>query len=1271
MAKRWSESARLRAYQGGLHLIALGLTVYWLYRLPPQWSDALPSLVSMVFIALVTLFPTRLRAVQVFPFQLITLGLALIRGPTVAVLTAMCGLLFGVYVLPDVTRRLGGSESRRQQVMFNVSWHVIPLLIAGLPFSWQSEAPLALTGWRAQGAFIGLAVVMYLLLQFVFVALQREHVFQAMTWPDVYRSVMVHLLPLPFVWGMVSTYDQLGLGALALIGGLTAVLHVLGWGMGTARVETDLRQQEIRLIESVGRTLRDTLDLETLLTTIQRQVTQRMGVENFYVALLDAEDQHIWYPLAVKNGKRQEWPRRPLEDRLTDRVIVHGQPILLSGDVGEQLKRIGLPAGEDPPSAWLGVPLITQGRTIGCLAAFSMTPGVTFDRYSLQVLEALSGQVSVAIQNALLYQQAQQRAAQLEALTEASATLTATLNPAEVLVRVCEAATLLADARRVALFQIDADQQMAYLAQSLNLSPRLQRELTSVMLDGSVFGRNLSERQPVLVPDVERTAWHPSLREVLKQEGIHAAAFFPLGGSRGRFGTLAVWFERSRLFGQDFVHLMQSFAAQAALAIANARLYAHTDTALSRRVEQLSILEAIGRELAAAIRSEQVFEMALRYAAEFTRSEWGVLSLWDEEERVLKIHTVLNYPGGLEAGQEAFPLAVEALRRQQVIQSERVRKDRRFVDYTEGRAQSHISIPLMHEGQVLGVISLESSRIAAYDENEILFLQQLANQAAVALINARLYRQSQAHLQELALLYQTGVRLSSTVDIQTVLEILTQSISELEPHAQAAAYLWRQGAYRRWAVRADTHPLFAYPEKIHLADLGSLASALTQTGPLYLAKEEPLRAKLQVPEDVVVTLFPLQVARERLGMVVVVLVNGQRLKPSSEQMIRAITTQGSLALQNAVLFGNVRQMRDRLMAVLNSVGDGVMMIQSDGGIALANAPVSDLVGLPLRQLLGRRLQELPPEALAPLGFTPSAAARLVAKLNSSYAPTMPPETYRFNRGGQELVMQRITAPVMDEKGTVIGWVIVFHDVTEQYHLNQARDMIADTLVHDLRSPLSAIISALDLIQVEVEQTGAELAQQSVRIAQRSAQRLVHLVQSLLEISRMEAGMIELSLQMYPDLAKLVCDVAEDYLPQATEHGLRLCWDVPETLPPIRMDEGKITRVLINLIDNALKFTPEGGMVQITAAMEDETHVRITVRDTGPGIPPEFLQSIFERFVQVPGRRGRRRGIGLGLTFSRLVVEAHGGRIRVRNHPEGGAEFSLVLPLSGPETGENS
>lgn len=223
-------------------------------------------------------------------------------------------------------------------------------------------------------------------------------------------------------------------------------------------------------------------------------------------------------------------------------------------------------------------------------------------------------------------------------------------------------------------------------------------------------------------------------------------------------------------------------------------------------------------------------------------------------------------------------------------------------------------------------------------------------------------------------------------------------------------------------------------------------------------------------------------------------------------------------------------------------------------------------------------------------------------------------------------------------------------------LLQLREEMADMLVHDLRNPLGVISGGLGLLEGMV---GQGEAASIIEVMGRAAGRMRRLVDTLLDIARMEGG--RMALQEAPlDVRALVEETVAEEQPYARLRDIELTSRVPAGLPLVSGDRDVLQRVLINLLDNALNYTPEGGRVWVEARPLGGG-VELAVVDTGPGIPPEERERIFEKFTQVKGRHGARRGSGLGLTFCRLAVEAHGGQVWVEDGPEGvGSRFVVEL-----------
>ncbi len=238
--------------------------------------------------------------------------------------------------------------------------------------------------------------------------------------------------------------------------------------------------------------------------------------------------------------------------------------------------------------------------------------------------------------------------------------------------------------------------------------------------------------------------------------------------------------------------------------------------------------------------------------------------------------------------------------------------------------------------------------------------------------------------------------------------------------------------------------------------------------------------------------------------------------------------------------------------------------------------------------------------------------------------------------------------------------------TEKEHLlelQRVRQETSDLIVHDLRNPLGIIYGVLDVLKMVLPDEVLTANQELLTIAEDARDRMKRLIDSLLDVARMEGGATTLTLKPTP-ITRLTEQLVKSSQLAAQRRQIQLDVAIPESLPQIMLDEGKIERVLANLMDNALKYTPLGGTICIAVAQEP-TQVRISVTDTGPGIPENERQRIFERFAQVRDDAiARRRGFGLGLTFCKLAIEAHGGAIRVEPGPNGvGSCFTFNIPLA--------
>lgn len=247
--------------------------------------------------------------------------------------------------------------------------------------------------------------------------------------------------------------------------------------------------------------------------------------------------------------------------------------------------------------------------------------------------------------------------------------------------------------------------------------------------------------------------------------------------------------------------------------------------------------------------------------------------------------------------------------------------------------------------------------------------------------------------------------------------------------------------------------------------------------------------------------------------------------------------------------------------------------------------------------------------------------------------------------------------------TYIEWIM--QDMSVQMELEQLRRDLSAMVYHDLRGPLGSIHMAILKLAELLQGHDNPAVLKIMQLGLRSTQQVSRLVESLLDIQRLEDGSTILDLQEN-EMHVLLTNALQLVLPNAEAHGVNVNLDITR-LPVVPIDGDMILRVVINLMENAIKYTPSGGSATLRAEMgRDRKELRIIVSDTGPGIPEKMRNSIFDKFNRV-NYQDAPKGVGLGLAFCRLAVDAHGGRIWVESDGENGSDFIFTLPLTGTES----
>ena len=348
----------------------------------------------------------------------------------------------------------------------------------------------------------------------------------------------------------------------------------------------------------------------------------------------------------------------------------------------------------------------------------------------------------------------------------------------------------------------------------------------------------------------------------------------------------------------------------------------------------------------------------------------------------------------------------------------------------------------------------------------------------------------------------------------------------------------------------------------------------------------------------------------------------------------------------------------RFRHVFSEGFDPILLTDYTGQILDGNRQALGFFGIDRKALLAANIRELhhPDEPLPDV-------SKLTGPGASSFQSRVIAGRVRDGRTRQVTLTVEVRARRLTpgREGT---WQWIYHDISSRVELEEMRQDLTAMLLHDLQSPLGNVISTLELLRMQMESSGDAMLLELLDIASRSSGQLQRLIASLMDISRLEAGQ-PVGQQKPVNLRDLVANAYEIDEPNFTRRDVVLEQQLPDDLPPLLVEENVISRVLLNLFDNALKYSRDGGIVTVEGRAIENGEVLISVSDRGAGIPKEYREIIFEKFRRIKNDSSSK-GLGLGLAFCRLAVEAHGGRIWVDDAPGGGARFNLTLPEALPE-----
>lgn len=497
--------------------------------------------------------------------------------------------------------------------------------------------------------------------------------------------------------------------------------------------------------------------------------------------------------------------------------------------------------------------------------------------------------------------------------------------------------------------------------------------------------------------------------------------------------------------------------------------------------------------------------------------------------------------------------------------------------------------------------------------------------------------------------------MSARLDLPSLLKLILQSAVEISAGQAGLITLRRSsGSFEPLAsigLPRETLPLFEplWRDLESEAQLNAISDLSLRLALASKAAGVPLRQMVSLP---------MEIGEEVTGFIFLFRTRGGTFEGDDRRVLAAFADQAAIAVQNARLYQQINSERERLTAIIENSGDGVMMINSYRIIQTWNRALVNLTGISAEDAIGRPCYDV-------LNLR---TAQDVSVCHTMCPLRHPPEDGRLfaeglhHRGdGLTLNLADNYSALYDDRHHITQVVANVRDVTHMREAEELKQTLLSVISHELKTPVSIIKGYAGTLAREDANWDKETLAEGLNAIEEEADRLDRLITNLLQVSRLQGGSLSLKLS-YISLVDMAQEAVSDL--QTTTDNHTFVVDFPDDFPLIKADHERIREVLTNLIGNAIKYSPEGGLIAVGSTTFNDTTVRFYVRDDGIGIPPGEQERIFDRFHRVDNRLARQApGTGLGLYLVRAVVDAHGGRVWVESSTGQGSTFWIELPVN--------
>ncbi len=535
----------------------------------------------------------------------------------------------------------------------------------------------------------------------------------------------------------------------------------------------------------------------------------------------------------------------------------------------------------------------------------------------------------------------------------------------------------------------------------------------------------------------------------------------------------------------------------------------------------------------------------------------------------------------------------------------------------------------------------------------------LSSTVAKALDKRRMEREN-VRLRTLMPLFELSKAFLTTLDLNSLLDQIVETGLQ-ETKADRASLMLLEG--RELVVKASV----GLPSEIAAMARDKVGQGISgwvaeRGEPLLLADgaslDPQIKEAMSRGEIASALCVPLLLKDEVIGVLnISKLGEGPAFTQGDLEFVSILGGEAAISIENARLYREAIEEKRKTETILEGTFDGLIVIDDDIRITSFNPGAETITGHAAGQVLGKRLTEVFGAEIGGEG----SPLRMAMEAGQRVAPV---ETTISGRLGVRDVLEGVT-PLHDTGGDVFGYLLSFADITRLKEVDRLKSSIVANVSHELRAPLASIKAYTELLLDELEGDDRELRQRFLKVIDRETDRLTGLIGDLLDLSRLEAGQFVMKKELL-HIRVVVDDILGLFGIQAEEREVFLRVNIQPDLPPVLADRELLNMLVKNLVGNAIKFSHEGGSVDVVARAEGAKLI-LSVIDQGVGIPPDDLPHIFEKFYRVwSTTESGIKGVGLGLVLAKEAAEAHGGMIEVESELGVGSRFIVTLPVIDQE-----